>query len=156
LPAALVSCFNLEGVKFTGESFRQNMTIAGGKIGVLWWGVDASKLTASRDGTHWTFILSLTVAGRHTPVEIAFDLTVVRPAKALVEHGDRQPVNQSRLRWLNSRSGHDDNVTRGYKPLHLHRHATTNATTVTILGRTITVDPGTALPTSIVPPPRHK
>jgi hypothetical protein len=144
----LINCFNLEGVRFTGDAFRQNMTVAGGQIGVLWWGLDASNLTADGSGSV-QFTLSLAFAGLDKSVDIDFELTVVQPATGqLVAHGDHEPVNLSRLRWLNSRNGHDDTVTQGYTPLQLHN--ATNATTVLLLGREITVDPNTGLPGSIV------
>jgi hypothetical protein len=121
-----VTCFNAEGISFQGDYFKKPLNLTAKKVLPLWFGVqipaDATgpfngKIEIKADGVTATVInVQLNVSG------------------AFVEnHGYNNQNSLSRLAWLNSRIGLDDDITSGYKQV------VRNQKNIAILGRDITL-----------------
>jgi len=131
-----MTCYNISGVGFDGKPFTIDLDVPKGQVQALWCGVQIpanaeagtyrGKVTVSCEGGPSTVI----------PVEIKVD------GKTLKDHGDAEAWRMSRLRWLNSRIGEDDDVVSPYTPLKL------NGNTIACLGRSVTLG-NDGMPTSI-------
>jgi len=128
IPASAFTCFNTEGTDVTGTSFVKNCSVAKGRVQPLWIGTMVpEKIPAG------TYCGEITIkaenAESHTmPVVLTVSNQVI------ANHGDNEPWRHSRLRWLNSQLGFDDEVIAPYLPL------TINDRKITCLGRDVTLD----------------
>jgi hypothetical protein len=104
LPASALRCFNLGGSDFLGRPFAKAVTVAAGRLQALWIGVDipAAAATGAYAGT-----ITVSAPGL-APVAVAVTLDIAGPAVA--EHGDGDSWRLSRLRWLDSTIGLDDDA----------------------------------------------
>ncbi len=121
-------CFNLGGINNQGQPFAKNVSVAKGKLCALWIGIAVPK-EAKRNyqGT----ITVKDAAGLLLPVRVELKVE----GAVLSDFGDRDAWRLSRLRWLDSAIGFDDNtVTKPYIPLQRQ------ASTVSLLGRDLTLD----------------
>jgi len=122
-----MTCINTSGIGIDGKPFDIDLNVPRGRIQPLWCGVqipmnaDAAaykgKVTVSCEGGPTTVI----------PVEIKVD------SKTLKDHGDSEAWRMSRLRWLNSKIGEDDEIVAPYTPLKL------DGSTISCLGRTVSL-----------------
>lgn len=135
IPARSVSCFNLGGTDWLGRQFSKDVDISQGKVGALWFGADIPKETAA--GIYQGTLVIRTQAGE---AQVAVTLEV--DPRLLEDAGDSQLWRQSRLRWLNSTLGIDDELTAPYTPM------TVNGRTIGCLGREVRFD-ATGFPASI-------
>eukprot|EP00041_Stephanoeca_diplocostata_P030302 m.914684 g.914684 ORF g.914684 m.914684 type:complete len:1236 (+) comp23730_c1_seq7:171-3878(+) len=111
------NCFNLGGTDFNGKEFAKDYGVRAGAVGSMWIGVD---LPAQATATGaYTAVLSLSADGSAAPVELTLQLTVDMPSSGtpLTDHGDSDVYNLSRLRWLDSTLGIDDDVTAPFTNL---------------------------------------
>jgi hypothetical protein len=129
-----LTCFNTEGNDWLGRGFVKQIDVQKGFIQPLWVGVD---LSDDANGLYG-FDISITASGCtkrvHTALEIKGD--------TMPDHGDGDLWRLSRLRWLNSRTGIDDEAVRGYLPVGIKGNA------VSCLGRIVDFDVS-GLPLSI-------
>ncbi len=124
-PSAL-TCFNLGGTDYLGHEFTKLVNVPQGKIQPLWIGIDIPK---NANGTYRGI---LTVGAENAESQrIDMELDVTGPV--LADRGDSEIWRHSRLRWLNSTIGIDDDVFAGYPPVER------NSNTVSILGRDVMV-----------------
>ena len=112
IPSTAFTCFNTEGISWTGKPFIKNLTVPAGTIQPLWCaltipedcppGMLRSRATVlADDGAEWPVSLTFRVGG-----------------EVLKDHGDADPRNHSRLRWLNSTIAlDDDHVPAPFVPL---------------------------------------
>jgi hypothetical protein len=115
-----ITCFNRGGNDFLGRPFDKKVSVEKGKLQALWFGLDIPKENA----IHGQIIV--TSAGVSRSIDL--DIKVARPM--LDDHGDRDAWRLSRLRWLDSTIGLDDNiVTRPYERIYRDRNL------MTVLGR---------------------
>ena len=128
IPAEAVTCLNLEGYDWIGRHFTKTIPVPAGKVQVLWLGVDVPRDAA---GTYRGSVTIVTTAGQELTVQVA--LSVSGPV--LEDRGDGELWRHSRIRWLNSRIGIDDEPTVLYPPLEV------DGSTVTCLGRRILIGP---------------
>lgn len=125
IPASAFTCFNTEGVDVTGTSFDKVCSVTEGKIQPLWIGAMIPEMLSA--GTYkGTVTLSASDAETRT-VEV--ELTVSN--NVIANHGDNEPWRHSRLRWLNSQIGFDDEVIAPYIPIKI------NDKKFSILGRDV-------------------
>ena len=118
-----IRCFNLGGTNFLGQAVHQSRSVSGkGKLQALWFGFDVPKTAANAiEGK-----IIITAAGVSQTINVK--LTVA--GTVLDDHGDRDSWRLSRLRWLDSTIGLDDNVvTQPFLPI------VRNANTMGLLGR---------------------
>jgi len=130
-----VTCFNTGGVAFTGADFKKTIQLDAKKILPLWFGVQIpEEAKGIYKGT-------ITITPQGLPAtSIAVNLNV---SGNLVENRGFDNQNSlSRLAWLNSKIGLDDDITTGYQQV------VRNQNSISILGRTITLAK-TGLPASI-------
>ncbi|MCP4642095.1 MAG: hypothetical protein GY851_16750 [bacterium] len=109
--ASEFTCFNTGGIDWLGRPFDKACTVPKGRIQALWCGVPilealaagryAGRVTVQPEGAPATTV-SLTI-------DIAEDI--------IAEHGDNEQGRLSRLRWLNSTLGLDDDIIPPYTPL---------------------------------------
>lgn len=136
IPAEAMTCFNLSGTDWLGRSIRKDFSVPQGKIGALWFGVQISK-----DTPPGNYRGSLTVCAEGQN-RIALPVNLMVSSHLCDDAGDSELWRHSRLRWLNSTLGIDDEVTVPYTPM------TVQGRTVGCLGREVCL--GTAgLPASL-------
>jgi hypothetical protein len=125
LPASSLRCFNLGGVNWDGQPFRQTVTVAAGTVQALWLGllVPAATVPGDYEGT-------VIVRPRNAaPTTVTLRLNV--GAESRPDHGDDELWRHARLRWLDSTLGTDDGIVGPYTPLEVDGH------TVRCLGRQV-------------------
>ncbi len=130
-----MTCFNSGGIDFKGEQFSKAITIPAGRIQALWVGID---LSDKEKGTYSGLVTVSTGKEKHS---VPIRLTV--SGEALPNHGCGQGNRLSRLNWLNSTTGIDENLTKGYIPVNIENR------TVSILGRELNISEN-GLPEAIV------
>lgn len=137
IPAEAITCFNINGVNPLGKPFTKKVSVAPDAVQPLWFGVD---LKADQpDGTYKGVIVVSDETGYAVPVNIELKVS----GKMLSDRGDNELWRHSRLRWLNSTRGISDKPTEGYTNISLSDNR------VSCMGRTVSLDMQTALPSSI-------
>lgn len=136
IPASAFRCFNLGGTDWLGRSMQKSFAVEAGKVGALWFGVQVPKDAAPGD---YRGAIVIRIPGQH---EIPLSLSLQVSAQRWDDAGDSELWRHSRLRWLDSTVGIDDDVTAPYTPM------TVNARTVGCLGREVRVA-ATGLPESV-------
>ncbi len=134
IPLAKLTCYNAGGVDFKGESLTKEINISAGRVQSLWIGADLENITS---GTYKGTI-ELTSGGQVQMVPLAITVS----GDAIANHGYNRGAGLSRLNWLNSRVGVDDEITRGYLPVKKEGNL------IRILGRTLFIGE-TGLPSAI-------
>ena len=130
-------CFNLGGTNFLGRAFTTPVSVEKGKLQALWFGVDVPA-TAAR-----TIQGKIVITDTATKISQTMRVTLTVAGKALADHGDRDSWRLSRLRWLDSTVGLDDNVvTAPFVPI------VRTANTLAILGRELVLGSG-GLPSQV-------
>ena len=137
IPAEAITCFNINGVNPKGKTFTKKVSVAPDAVQPLWFGVDLKADQPS--GTYKGIVTLKDETGYAVPVEIELKVS----GKMLADRGDGELWRHSRLRWLNSTRGISDKPTEGYTAMSL----TDNR--VSCLGREVSFDRQTALPSSI-------
>jgi len=131
-----LTCFNTGGVDFRGNAFSKSLNVPSGRVQPLWFGAE---VPASAKGR---FEAAITMtASNAKPVTVRVLLTV--SGTAAINHGLDRGKNLSRLSWLNTKLGSDNNVTRGFRPVKRE------GTRLKILGRSVDIDT-TGLPAQII------
>lgn len=129
IPASAFTCFNTGGVDVTGSVFEKDCSVPKGKVQALWVGTMVpEQLTAEQ----YTGTVTVQAAGMK-PKQVKVTLNVTD--NLIANHGDNEPWRHSRLRWLNSQIGFDDEVIAPYIPLNVQDK------TISLLGRKVTLQP---------------
>lgn len=134
IPAARFTCFNAGGTDYLGKSFSKKITVEKGRVQALWMGADLSRIP---EGTYQG---SVTVSANRKSQTIKLQLEV--RGEPVVNHGLDEGKRLSRMFWLNSTLGIDNEPTKGYTPVSRTGH------TLNILGRSLTLAPN-GLPSTI-------
>jgi hypothetical protein len=125
VPAAALRCFNLAGTNWLGMRISKSVQVAKGQVQPLWFGLQVPKEAPAQ-----TYRGTVTVAARNAAaVPVNFELHVSE--RLLADAGDSELARQSRLRWLDSTIGLDDEVFAPYAPVAL------SGQTVAVLGRKV-------------------
>ncbi|MCE7059378.1 glycoside hydrolase domain-containing protein [Dyadobacter sp. CY343] len=125
IPSKQVSCFNAGGVDYLGKPFSKKINIPNGKVQALWVGADLTGVVKGiYDGT-----ATVSVDGKKQFVKI--QLTV--DGNAVENHGYNEGKGLSRMNWLNSTVGINEEITKGYQPV------TRKDKTLNILGRSFVI-----------------
>lgn len=125
IPASALRCFNTGGIDTFGRPFTKRVDVPADHVQALWIGVDVPK--TARPG-RYTGALRVLASGQ-PPAAVQVELTV-EPG-ILADRGDGDLWRLSRLRWLDSPAGLDDEVVAPYTPLR------TSGRTVGCLGRSV-------------------
>ena len=136
IPSASFTCFNTEGVDVKGTYFEKECAVKQGKVQALWIGTQLPERMSSG-----TYEGTLTVSAPDAETK-SVHVVINVSDNVIANHGDDEPWRHSRLRWLNSRIGFDDEVIAPYTPLVM------KGKTIGCLGRDVTLSP-LGLPASI-------
>jgi hypothetical protein len=111
IPVSNITCFNTGGVGPYGEPFVKRLYLNQGDVQPLWIGVDIPE--DIRSGNYEGEIT--VIAENAAPQKI--DISIKIKNDILADRGDSEPWRHSRLRWLNSTLGIDDEPTKGYQAI---------------------------------------
>ncbi len=132
----ILHCFNSDGVDFTGHKFLKAIAVKQGKVQPLWIGADITK-----DAEPGLYEGSITLKPEGMS-ESTVKLSIAVQDKVLEDRGDSELWRMSRLRWLDSRLGIEEEPTYPYTPVKV------NGSAVSILKRDVKYT-ATGLPKSI-------
>jgi hypothetical protein len=99
-----ITCFNLEGIDIHGKPFSKEFTLGRGMVRPLWIGMMVPEDAKGEISGDVRVKINDTLCKT-----IHFKLNVAGPV--IANHGDDEPWRHSRLRWLNSTLGLDDQMT---------------------------------------------
>lgn len=125
IPASALRCFNTGGVDTDGMPFTKRLDVPQGRVQALWIGVDVPRTAKPGE-----YIGSVSVSADGLVVGTV-KLTLSIGSEVLEDRGDGELWRHSRLRWLDSSSGIDDEVVAPYTPLKV------SGNTVRCLGRSL-------------------
>jgi len=120
-----MTCFNKGGIDFRGNSFSKRINIPAGRIQALWIGIDLEGIEKGN------YTGSVTIAAAEEEQSIPLQFIVA--GEIVPNHGYNEDNRLSRLNWLNSTVGIDDEITNGYLPVTIDNY------TINILGRTLKI-----------------
>ncbi|MCE2616138.1 glycoside hydrolase domain-containing protein [Phocaeicola oris] len=111
LPASSFICFNTGGIDVTGTVFEKNCSVEKGKVQALWMGtmIPEQISTGTYEGT-------VTVSSANAEVKTV-KVKINVSNNVIANHGDNEPERMTRLRWLNSSIGFDNEVIAPYTPI---------------------------------------
>ena len=109
IPASSFTCFNTEGTDVTGTVFKKNCSVDKGKVQALWIGTQLPEHLSA--GTYQGTVTVSAANAETKTVQVALNVS----ENVIADHGDNEPWRHSRLRWLNSQIGFDDEV---IAPIH--------------------------------------
>ena len=125
IPASSFTCFNTEGTDVTGTVFEKNCSVDKGKVQALWVGTQLPEHLSA--GTDQGTVTVSAANAESKAVQVSLNVS----ENVIANHGDNEPWRHSRLRWLNSQIGFDDEVIAPYTPLVMKDK------TISCLGREI-------------------
>ena len=125
IPASSFTCFNTEGTDVTGTVFEMNCSVDKGKVQALWVGTQLPEHLSA--GTYQGTVTVSAANAESKTVQVSLNVS----ENVIANHGDNEPWRHSRLRWLNSQIGFDDEVIAPYTPLVMKDK------TISCLGREI-------------------
>jgi hypothetical protein len=134
IPTEKMTCFNLGGTDFEGKTFSKTVNVTSGRVQALWMGFDLENVNEG----NYNGSVSVIVNGEKQSVPFLLKVS----GKSVPNHGYDEGANLSRLNWLNSTVGINEEITKGYNPVQL------DGNEVSILGRTLKIAPN-GLPASI-------
>jgi len=126
LPAKSLRVLNMGGHDHLGKAFVKNISVPKGEVRSMWIITDVSK-----DQQAGTYKGKVSVSATGTN-EYTIDVIIHITNEVAENRGYNIPINMSRLNWLDSSIGIDDEVFAPYTPV------TVNKSTISILGRKLT------------------
>jgi hypothetical protein len=111
IPAFSLTCFNTGGTGPYGQPFEKRVDIVKGAVQPLWIGIDIPEKIPS--GSYRGVVTVKPENGNPQMVEVILKIA----DRVLADRGDGEPWRHSRLRWLNSTLGIDDNPTSPYEAI---------------------------------------
>lgn len=111
IPAEKMTCFNTQGTGADGNLFVKRVDVVQGHVQPLWVGVDINKNIPAGNYTG-----TVTIRAENTDKQTVH-LHLRIKDEVLTDRGDSEAWRHSRLRWLNSTLGIDDEPTKDYKPI---------------------------------------
>ncbi len=121
-----IRCINTGGKDHLGHHFEKNVVIPKGEVRSMWVLIDVRK---NQDVGIYKGKVEITAEGtKKYQVEVAIEVT----DQEAENKGYNTPQNMSRLNWLDSDIGIDDEVIAPYSPIKL------SGKTISILGRKLT------------------
>ena len=95
----------------TGTVFEKNCSVDKGKVQALWVGTQLPEHLSA--GTYQGTVTVSAANAESKAVQVSLNVS----ENVIANHGDNEPWRHSRLRWLNSQIGFDDEVIAPYTPL---------------------------------------
>jgi hypothetical protein len=125
IPATAITCFNTGGVDPYGKPFIKSVNVTKGKVQPLWIGIDIPRDIIP--GSYQGIVSIKPDNAKALTLKIKLEIN----NKVLNDRGDGEPWRHSRLRWLNSTAGIDDEAVAPYTPLNL------SGKSISCLGRSV-------------------
>ena len=125
IAAKEITCFNAGGTNYLGDPFTKKINVQAGQVQALWIGIN---LPETANGNYSGKVI---ITDDHVSQTINIRLNV--RGKVLTNHGFDEGKRLSRLAWLNSTVGLNNQITKGYIPVSRSGH------TIKILGRTMKI-----------------
>jgi len=128
IPASSITCFNTNGVDIEGNPFTITVNVPKQKVQPMWIGID---IPPDISPGKYNGIFSVSVSGmkeRRVAIEIEVEESF------LSDRGDGETWRHSRLRWLNSTIGIDNEPVKPYTPIQVNDRG------LSVLGRDIILD----------------
>ena len=125
IPAGRMTCFNEGGIDFKGLPFTKEITVPAGRIQALWIGIDLSGI----DAGNYKGSVAVEANGENQVVPLLLKVA----GEPVADHGYSEGKRLSRLNWLNSTVGIDEQVTKGYP------HVKAEGKKIAVLGRTLEI-----------------
>ncbi len=123
IAANAFKCINMGGADHLGQKFQKNVTIPKGEVRAMWVVTDINKNQPSG-----VYKGKVEVSAEGT-ANYAVDVSIKVGEETAVNKGYDTPKNMSRLNWLDSDTGLDDEVFAPYTPVEL------KGNTIAVLGR---------------------
>jgi hypothetical protein len=127
IPASEFTCFNTEGVDWTGKIFKKECNVEKGTVQPFWMGIQILEEMPSGVYTGQVTV----IPADQKPQTIQLELTVTE--NILKDGGDSEPWRHSRLQWLNSRIAENDEIVPPFTPMTVKKN------TIECLGRKVTL-----------------
>ncbi|MBK9391286.1 MAG: hypothetical protein IPN68_14225 [Bacteroidetes bacterium] len=121
-----ITCFNKGGIDIKGNPFIKSVNVPAGRVQALWIGID---LEGAAAGTYKGTVTVSSGAEKES-----LDIAVKVAGDPVPDHGYDEGARLSRLNWLNSRTGINNEVTKGFIPVKAEGNK------LSILGRSLTID----------------
>lgn len=128
LSSKLLKCINMGGTDHLGNKFVKNVTVPKGEVRSMWIVTDINADQAS--GTYFGKVMVLAKGTKSYPVNVKLQIK----NEVAGNRGYNTPQNQSRLNWLDSEMGIDNEIVAPYIPVKLE------GKTVSIFGRKLVFD----------------
>jgi hypothetical protein len=137
IPASAMTCFNTHGVDIEGEPFVLTVNVEKGKVQPLWIGIDISKKAVPGNYKGIFTVEADGLMSKQLEINIKVENSI------LTDRGDGETWRHSRLRWLNSTIGIDD------EPVTPYTNISVNERKLSCLGRDIELNQA-GLPESVL------
>jgi hypothetical protein len=111
IPASGITCFNISGIDPDGRPFKKDLNIPEGQVQPLWIGIDVPE---NIEPGLFEGIVQV-ISDNAGSVEMKIKLKVSN--QVLKDRGDSEPWRHSRLRWLNSTLGINDEPVDPYREM---------------------------------------
>ena len=126
IKASSLRCFNLGGIDWKGAQFEKSCPVEQGQVRALWFGVEVPQELSPGS---YSGEIEITPSGAETGrVRLILDVQ----DQVMADGGDAEPWRHSRLRWLDSTIGSDNELVAPYTPLRVEENTTS------CLGREVT------------------
>jgi len=135
ISSACMTCFNKGGTDFRGKTLSKRVSVPAGRVQALWLGIDLNGIEKG----NYSGSVSVAAGDEKKVVPLLLNVS----GDSVANHGYNEGFRLSRLNWLNSTVGIDDEVTKGYTPVKVEGN------TISILGRTMDIAEN-GLPASVV------
>ncbi|MDP4291959.1 MAG: DUF6067 family protein [Bacteroidota bacterium] len=135
IPAGKMTCFNKDGIDFKGNPFSKRIDIPAGRIQALWISMDLEGISKGE----YTGTVTVMANGEKQVVPLMLKVE----GETVSNHGFNEASRLARLNWLNSTTGINEEITKGYLPVKVEGNR------ISILGRTLSLAEN-GLPSSIV------
>lgn len=134
ISASKMTCFNEGGINFKGERFSKKCVVKTGRIQAFWISVDLGEV----ENGDYKGAVTVISGGQKKIVRLELKVS----GKPILNHGFNEGSRLSRLNWLNSTVGINEQITKGFAPVNVVGNQ------INITGRSMTIaDNG--LPSSI-------
>ena len=125
IEAGKITCFNKGGIDIKGNPFIKTVNVPAGRVQALWIGIDLEGAFAG------TYKGTVTVSSGEK--KQSFEIALKVSGEPVPDHGYDEGARLSRLNWLNSRAGINNEATKGFIPVKAEGKK------LSILGRSLTL-----------------
>jgi len=139
IPAGNFTCFNTEGIDVNGNYFEKDYSVPKDEVHPLWIGVKIPENVNAGNYIGNLVIEADGIESKSIDLNLAISDTIVKNS------GDGELWRHSRLRWLNSTIGENNEIVSPFTALKLNKAANS----INCLGRTVILD-SNGLPKQIV------